>query len=137
MVAGFAAFFIGKAVYRGATPAIGLSDPGALRLVIATSLYCVAVGLFGTALGFIVRSTAGAIGFLVGGLFILPGLAGLLPWQWSKSMTKLLPGSAGDAVTTLQTSTDMLSPGRAGLVLLVWVVGLLIAADYVLRHRDA
>lgn len=42
-------------------PAHHLSDPGALRVVLGTGAYLAAVALIGSAIGWIVRSTPGAL----------------------------------------------------------------------------
>ena len=106
-------------------------------MVLATAAYTMVVGLRGVALGLLLRSTAGAIGVLFGSLLLLPVLAGLLPWSWSATLTKLLPSNAGDAVTSLRGSTDLLSVRAGALVLVLWVVGLLTAAGLAVVRRDA
>jgi ABC-2 type transport system permease protein len=131
------AFFVGKSTYKGVAPAYMLSDPGVVRVIIGTIVYSVSISVMGVALGFLVRSAAGAIAILFATLLIIPGLVGLLPWSAAKSFVKYLPSSAGDAITAINQSGDLLSPTRGLIVLAIWVVGLLIAASLVLQRRDA
>ncbi len=136
-IAACAAFFVGKATYGGIQPELGLSDPGVVRVLVGTVLYTVGVGLFGVALGFLLRGAAAAIGVLFATLLIVPALAGLLPWSWATSLTEVLPSNAGDAVMTLSPSSTLLSPTSGAIVVALWVVGLLVLAGVALRSRDA
>jgi ABC-2 type transport system permease protein len=131
------AFLVGKATYKGAAPAYMLSDPGVARVIIGTIFYSVCVSVMGVALGFLVRSAAGAIGILFASLLIVPQLVGLLPWSAAKSFVKFLPSSAGDAITTIRQTGDLLSPAGGAVVLSIWVVGLVVAASVLLQRRDA
>lgn len=45
-------------------------------------------------LGFIVRSTAGAIAAPVGPLLVLPGIGQVLPTSWKNNMLPYLPSNA-------------------------------------------
>jgi ABC-2 type transport system permease protein len=137
VVSVFGAYFVGKASYGGTLPAISLSDSGAIRVIGGTVLFSVSIGLLGVALGFLLRSTAAAIGILFGSLFIVPALIGLLPWSAATSFAKFLPSNAGDAVTALHRSTDLLSPTSGALTLVAWVAGLLVVSAMMLRRRDA
>lgn len=134
-VTAFVAFFVGRSLFSGTKVALG--DPGVLRVVLATAAYTVVVGLLGLALGFLLRSTAGAIGLLLGSLLLLPALMGLLPWSWAETATKLLPSNAGDSITTLHPGSDLLTTGQGAITLVVWVVGLLALAGAALVRRDA
>lgn len=136
-VAAFTAFFVGQALYTGARGSAAISDPGVLRAVIGAAVYCVGVGLLGLALGFLLRSTAGAIGVLFATLLLIPGLAGLLPWSWSETATKYLPSNAGEAFASLRQASDQLTPWTGLVVFTLWVVAMLAGAGLVLVRRDA
>jgi ABC-2 type transport system permease protein len=135
-VASFIAFFVGKSLYTGPNPA-ALGDPGVLRAIIGNVVYCTGVGLLGIALGFLLRSTAGAIGVLFATLLLVPGLASLLPWSWSDNLTQLLPSNAGDAFASVRQQSDLLSPTVGAVVFLAWIAVMLVGAGLVLRRRDA
>lgn len=138
MTAGaFAAFFAGTAVYRGSFATYAIGDPGVLRAVLAVGFYGCCVALIGIALGFLLRSTASAIGVLVGLLLLAPVLVGLLPGSLGDTLTEILPSKAGDAMMSVTSPDTLLSPGLGFLVLVVWVVALLGAAAATLRRRDA
>jgi ABC-2 type transport system permease protein len=132
-----AAFVVGRATYSGTAPAYSLGDSGVVRVIAGTIVYLVSIGLLGVALGFLIRSAAAAVGVLFASLLIVPALVGLLPGTVADTVTKLLPSNAGDALTSITRSSDLLSPVAGGIVLIVWVVGVLVAAVAVLQRRDA
>lgn len=136
-VASFAVFFAGQAVYAGDGAAYALSDPGVLRAVLGGGVYGAGIVLMGLALGFVLRSTAAAIGTLVATLMIAPGLVGLLPDSVSESIGKFLPSNAGQAFLAVEPSDTLLSPAAGFAVFAAWAIGLLAAAVIVLRRRDA
>jgi ABC-2 type transport system permease protein len=136
-IASFAVFFAGQAVYAGDGATYTLSDPGVLRAVLGGGIYGAGIVLMGLALGFILRSTAAAIGTLVATLMIAPGLVGLLPDAVSESIGKYLPSNAGQAFLAVETTDTLLSPAAGFTVFAAWVIGLLAAAVIVLRRRDA
>jgi len=136
-IASFAVFFAGQAVYAGDGATYALTDPGVFRAVLGGGVYGAGVVLMGLALGFVLRSTAAAIGTLVVTLMIAPGLVGLLPDSVSESIGKFLPSNAGQAFLAVEPSNTLLSPSAGFAVFAAWVIGLLAAAVIVLRRRDA
>ena len=134
-VAVTAAVVAGQAVYAGDLPTVPLGD--ALDVIAGSVVYLVGMGLIGLALGFILRSTAAAIGTLVAGLFIGPGLLNLLPESITDIFMKYLPSEAGSAMMTQVADPDLLSRGAGYAVFAVWVIGLLALAGFLLRKRDA
>jgi ABC-2 type transport system permease protein len=68
----FGNFLAGQAVLTGTAPHASLGQPAVLRAVVLTGLYLGFLGLVGLGLGAAIRSSAGAIGTLVGGLFVAP-----------------------------------------------------------------
>jgi len=114
-----------------------LSAPGVLRAVIGTGVYLALVTLLGSAIGWLVRSTAGGISTLVGLLLVLPAIVGLLPGSISTSLGRYLPSNAGDAFTSSVAKPDTLSPWAGLPVLVAWVLVALAAAAVSLRRRDA
>lgn len=135
-VAAFVTFFAAQATYAGDEATYALTDDGVLRVVFGIGIYGTGVALMGVALGFVLRSTASAVATLIGGLMIVPGLAGLLPDSIGDTVTKILPSNAGSSFTQLTTSSDMLSWGAGLAVFVAWVAGLLAVAGWTLRHRD-
>lgn len=135
--AAFVVFFVGQAVYSGTAPTYSLSDDGVLRSVVGVGVYGAGVVLIGIALGFLLRSTAAAIGTLVGTLMLAPVLVGLLPDSIASPLGKILPSNAGAAFTTVVQNSDRLTPTVGFAVFAGWVLGLLSVAVVVLRRRDA
>ncbi len=131
------ALWLGQAIYGGDLPTMPLSDPGTFEVVLGTTSYVVGVALIGLALGVILRSTAPAIGILVGGMFIGPPLLNLLPDSFSDVVLKYLPSEAGSAMMATVSDPDLLSTGTAYAVFAAWVVGLLVVAGVLMRTRDA
>jgi ABC-2 type transport system permease protein len=136
-IGAFGAFFAGSAVYGGDLPSHSIDDPGVLRAVLFAGVYGGCVALIGIAVGFLLRSTAAAIGVLIGLLMLAPVLVGLLPGTIGDTLTKILPSQAGDAMMSVSSPDTLLSPWLGFAVLVAWVVGLLVIAGVALRCRDA
>lgn len=117
--------------------ALSLGDDGVLRSLVGAGLYLGLVGVWGVALGVLLRSSAGGIAVLVGMMLILSGLTSLLPDSWSDTITPYLPSNAGDAVMSLQQSSDSLGPWEGLAVFACWVAVTLAAAAYRLKRTDA
>jgi ABC-2 type transport system permease protein len=132
------AFFGGmQALSAAGMPTNSLTDDGVLRVLIGAAGYLVAIGIGGLALGVLLRSIAGSIGILIGGVLFAPALASaLLPDSWD-TVLQYLPSNAGASFTTLVPPPGMLSPGAGALVLAAWVVAGLVGAAVSLRRRDA
>jgi ABC-2 type transport system permease protein len=133
----FGAFFAGSVVYSGNLPSYSIGDPGVLRAVLSAGFYGACVALIGIAVGFLVRSTAAAIGLLLGLLMLAPLLAELVPGTAGDTLTKILPSNAGEAMMSVTSHHSLLSPLPALAVLAAWAVGLLAVAAVTLRRRDA
>jgi ABC-2 type transport system permease protein len=114
-----------------------LSAPGVARAVVGSGLYLTVVGVFGTALGWLIRHTAGAIATLFGLLLILPLVIHFLPAQWADDIGTWLPSNAGQAVFTVGSSAlTSLGPWQGFGVLCAWVAVAVIAAAILLPRRD-
>ena len=84
------------------------------------------------------RHTAGAISTIIGIVFVLPILTGLLPSSWGAHINAYLPEQAGTLIThTHEQSGDLLSPWQGFGILCIWTVLALAAAAYLLERRDA
>lgn len=131
------AVIAGQAVYSGSAETVTLADDGVWRVLLGATTYLAGIAMIGVALGFILRSTSGAIGVLVAAVFILPGLLGLLPESFSDSVVKYLPSKLGESMRALNPGDDLVAAGPAFLIFLAWVVGLLCVAAVLVRRRDA
>ncbi|WP_200303379.1 ABC transporter permease [Streptomyces adelaidensis] len=136
-IAVLGAFQLGGLTLMDTDIALGFGDDGVPRALFGAGVYLGLVGMWGVALGALVRSTAGGIAVLAGLLLIVPGLASLLPDSLADNITPYLPSNAGSAMYALEQSSDLLSPG-AGLVALVGCVAVTLAgAAYRLARTDA
>jgi hypothetical protein len=131
LVASFAGFFAGNAVLAERWD-FHLSDPGVLRSVFGAAISLTAISLIGTALGFMVRNTAGAISTLVAILMVLPVVG-----QLSPALGRYVPTRAIDPLVTARVEDYMLRPLPAFLVLCAYVGAAIGGAVLVLRRRDA
>jgi ABC-type transport system involved in multi-copper enzyme maturation permease subunit len=132
------AFVSAQALLSHYRTGFSLSDPGVLRVVIGTGVYLTLVGMIGAALGWIVRSTPGALVAYFAIVLVLPVLFGDALGNWGKEVAQFLPGQAGASFSTsIPESSYSLSPWVGLLVLAGWVAVALAIAAGVLRRRDA
>jgi ABC-type transport system involved in multi-copper enzyme maturation permease subunit len=137
LITAFAAFFVSMLFWTHYGLEAHLGDPGVLRAVIGGGLYVAASGMFGLALGTLLRHTAGAITLAVGLLLVAPSLTNLLPGTWGKDINKYFTANAGQRITEVHHTVGQLTPWAGYLTLTVeWLVPLLIGA-YLMRRRDA
>jgi hypothetical protein len=110
-----------------------LTDPGVLRVVTGTAVVVTCVAALGVALGFLVRSTAGAIATLFGILIVLPMTLG----QFVPEVNPYLPSSAMTSFTSVRPEDDLLGPWPGLLLLALYVVAAVGAAALVVTRKDA
>ena len=138
LIAVLATFGVGMGILSagdGAT--VALTDDGVLRSVLGMAGYLTAIALIGLGLGILLRSVASSIGVLIGGVMVLPTIAGALLPASLDSVLKFLPSSAGAAFTTVTGAGDeVLSPTAGALVLAAWVALTLGAAILAITRRD-
>jgi ABC-type transport system involved in multi-copper enzyme maturation permease subunit len=138
LVATLISFFGVQAVVTGRHLQHGLGDPGALRVVIGTTLYLTLLGVMATGLGALVRNTAGGIALFVGLLFVLPGITAILPASIADSISPYLPLNAGTTVTTVVfEDPHHLSPWGGFAVFCAYTAVAVAAGAVSLLRRDA
>ena len=133
------AFLCAQALLSHYRSGFSLSDPGVLRVVLGTGIYLTLVGMIGGALGWIVRSTPGALVAYFAVVLVLPVLFGDALGNWGKEVAQFLPSQAGASFSTSipESPHYSLSPWVGLLVLVGWVAVALAVAAGVLRRRDA
>lgn len=136
------AVLVGRVTYAGGVPLPDLLSQAVVQGVLGTGLFVAGIAVMGVALGFLLRSTAAGVGILAAGLLVVPALAQLLPGELGDWVVRLLPSNAGaafanEALGMTSRSVDLLSAGAGLAVFLAWVVGILVAAGWALRRRDA
>jgi hypothetical protein len=100
-------------------------------------LFLTAMGLFGLALGAILRSTAGGIAALAGIVFVLPPIVGLLPTSVANSIDPYLPSNAGGAIWTITPDPGTLAPWAGFGIFCAYVAIAFAIAAVLLVRRDA
>jgi ABC-2 type transport system permease protein len=133
----FGSFFVGSAIMHSHL-VISLSEPGFARAVAGAGLYLTVLSLFALAIGGLIRHTAGAISTVIGVVFVLPILSGLLPGSWGAHINAYLPVQAGQLISHAhQQADDLLSPWQGFGVFCLWTAVLLALSAYLLKRRDA
>jgi ABC-type transport system involved in multi-copper enzyme maturation permease subunit len=137
VAASVAAFLVAQAFLSGYRPTYSLSDPDVLRVVVGTGVYLTLIGLLGGALGWIVRSTPGALVALFGVILVLPVLLLLFNGSWAEHVRAWLPTGAGASFSTSLRMPGALAPWPGLVVMVGWVLLTHVAAAVLLRRRDA
>jgi ABC-2 type transport system permease protein len=134
LVACLASFFVSQWVLGdiGAS----LDDGGAVRAILGSAFFLVAIGVIATAVGFITRSTAGGIAAMVALLLILPVFGGLVPVDVVEDLMDYLPSSAGIALYGVGTDAPI-SPLAGFLALCAWMGVAVAVGGVALQRRDA
>jgi hypothetical protein len=132
----FASFLGGTAVPRPPVPRPSLGDPAVLRAVVLTGLYLALTGLIGLGVGAIVRRGAAAAATLVGGLFVLPLLAGAVR---SSGAGRFLPELiAGNSLAAVRPVAGFgWSPWLELGIVALYPALLLTAGGWLMIRRDA
>ncbi|MFZ4150387.1 ABC transporter permease [Streptomyces pseudogriseolus] len=133
-----AGFLVGQASLSGAgAPHLALSDGMALRGILGGGLYLALAGLFGLALGTVIRSTTATVTTLFGVLLIVQAFAPALPGGAGEWVSTYWPPIAGGQIITGYRDPELLGPW-AGLGVMAGCVAVLLAAAFVVfRKRDA
>jgi ABC-2 type transport system permease protein len=136
VAASVVAFLVAQAVLSGHRPTFSLSDGSTLRVVIGTGVYLTLVGLIGSALAWIVRSTPGALVATLAVILVVPILFELVFPSWGTYIAAYLPTGAGQSFSTNLPQPHALSPWVGLGVMVAWVVGGMVAAAVVLDRKD-
>lgn len=114
-----------------------ITETDVLASLLGSAVYLTAVALLGLGIGTLIRSIAGSVAIVTGGLYILPELARMiLPSSWYDTVGKYLPSVAGEALWRPVESPDLLSGPVAAATLAAWVGAALLAGGVALLRRD-
>lgn len=135
----FASFYVGQAFFATKNMDVSLSDEGVLRAVIGAGLFLTACGVFGLAVGALVRNVAGSIAITVGALLVLPTVLNFLPGDWGEAVNNYFLTNAGEQVMRLEggAAATSVGPWVGYGVFWAWIAAILIAAGALLHKRDA
>ncbi len=131
------AFLLGQSIFAGVVPTASLATGGVLRAVLLGGLYLTLLGVWGFALGLILRHSAAAISTFTSLLMVLPIVMLLLPASWQSAASKYLPSELGRAMMSSAPRLDLFSPGVAVTLLVVYVALTTAIGTTLLVRRDA
>ena len=114
----------------GAQPAL------TIRLVAGTGLYLGTIAVLALGIGAVVRDLAGSVLTVLGFLWAMPFVAGLIPVAEVQRLALYLPTSAGLALIAPDDPAAQLTPWGGYAVLLAWTAAVLAGATAALRARD-
>ena len=131
------AFFAANAIFTEHHVNVGIGSPRALRAVVGSALYLTLIGILCTAIGTMIRSTAGGISTFVGILFVLPPVLLLLPDSIDHAINPYLPSEAGNGIAMVLQDAHTFPPWGGFALFCGYVVVAVAAAAVLLRRRDA
>jgi hypothetical protein len=132
-----AGFFASQAILaRHNILQTSFTAPGVTRSIIGGAVYVMLVGVFGLAIGAIIRSTAGGISTFAAIFFVIPPLMNILPTSWNDAISKYLPSEAGRQLFSLHQGAHSLSPTAGGLLFLGYCAAAVAVAAVLLVRRD-
>jgi ABC-2 type transport system permease protein len=138
LVASFGSYLAGNFFLDQKGIGLSLDDPGVLRAIVGGGLYLAVLGIFGLALGLLMRHTAGAVTVGIAVIFVIGGLVGLIPGAIGEWLNKLMPGNAGGAVATVESFDPNLLDPWIGFAVFCGETALLLAvAGLFFSRRDA
>jgi ABC-2 type transport system permease protein len=137
LVAALVGYLASQAIFTQHHVNVPLTHAPALRVLLGTVLYMTVTGVLCTALGTIVRSTAGGISTYVGLLFVLPGISDILPDSIGNAVHPYLPSDAGGAIAQAIPDPHTFSPWGGFALFCGYTVVAIFAAAVVLLRRDA
>src|SRR4051795_13034360 len=94
----FVGYFAGNWFLDREGVGLALTEEGVLRSLFGSGLYMAGLGLLAAAVGLLVRHTAAVLSAVLGLVFVVGQMAGLLPGTVGEWIAKLMPGNAGSRV---------------------------------------
>jgi ABC-2 type transport system permease protein len=131
-----AAFVLGRLVHHGRAHA-WFGDPQVTRIVIGAGLVLAVTGIFGLALGAIIRNTAAGLSVIAAIFIAAPLLLRLALPSGDQGFLRLMPSNAGGALWNAALSPTSLSPWTGFALLCGYTAALVAVAAWRLRHGDA
>ena len=118
---------------------VSLTDGPTLRAAAGSVLYLALIALLSIGIATLVRDSAAAIGVILGLLYLVSILLGVITDpSWRQRIQQIAPSNAGLAIqNTIGLHNLPISPWAGLAVLAGWVAGALIAGGRLLALRDA
>jgi ABC-2 type transport system permease protein len=139
LASSLAAFVLGELLWQahhGRTH-VWFGDPQVTRIVVGAGLVLAVTGIFGLAIGAIIRNTAAGLSTVVGVFFVLPLLLRLALPPSDQGFLRFMPSNAGGALWDAALSPTSLSPWTGFALLCGYTAALIAVAAWRLRHGDA
>lgn len=129
-------FFVGQAALPEGL-GVSLSDPGVLRAVLGAAFYMVFIGMFGFALGALIRHTQGALSVLMAVVFVIMGiLPSVVPQSLQDSVAAYSFTGLGRSLIVVKPVEGVTSPSTALALCLAYLAVVLIPAFILTNRRD-
>lgn len=130
-------FYSSQAIFVQHHVNVTLGSPHALRSLVGAVLFMMMTGTLCTALGAIIRSTAGSISAYVALMFVLPGVSHLLPTDIFNAINPYLPPVAGTGIAAPIPDPYTFSAWGGFALFCGYTLLAVVIAAYMLRKRDA
>ena len=137
LISGLVAFLFSQSILTQHHVQTSLGHAPALRAWVGAALYLAVLGVLALSLGAIVRNTAGGIALFAGLLFVVPGLAAILPTSTQNAINPYLPSNAGTTILAGVHEAHTFSPWGGFALFCGYTVLALVVAAVLLRRRDA
>jgi ABC-2 type transport system permease protein len=137
LISGLVAFLASQSILTQHHVQTSLGHAPALRAWVGAALYLAVLGVLALSLGAIVRNTAGGIALFAGLLFVVPGLAAILPTGTQNAINPYLPSVAGATILSGTRDAHTFSPWGGFALFCGYTVLALVVAAVLMRRRDA
>ena len=134
-----AAFVFGELLWQAhhGRAHVWFGDPQVTRIVVGAGLVLAVTGIFGLAVGAILRNTAASLSTVMGIFFVLPLLLRIALPQSDQGFLRFMPSNAGGALWDAALSPTSLSPWSGFALLCGYTAALVVVAAWRLQHGDA
>lgn len=116
---------------------LGWGSPHVLHLAVAMVWYLVGWSVLGLAAGWLTRSKIGGVAVLVGVMYLLPPLLGLLPERVGQLLIAGLPSSASAAMMSIESAGPLGTPVAGFAIWTAYLVLFTAVSGWVVARRDA
>ncbi len=137
LISGLVAFLASQSILTQHHVQTTLGHAPALRSWLGAALYLAVLSVLALSLGAIVRNTAGGIALFAGLLFVVPGLAAILPTSTQNAINPYLPSVAGTGILSGTRDAYTFSPWGGFALFCGYTLLALIVAAILMRRRDA
>ncbi|MEY9944227.1 ABC transporter permease [Kitasatospora sp. GAS1066B] len=140
-VMAFGSFWLTQAILSHRHIGISISQPGALRCVIASALFPVVCALIGFGLGALIKHSATTVIATVGVLLLLPNLFNSPDKRWICDLHNLMPIAAWERLAFIGGRQQLFGPYPATitgswLTYLIWPLVAVLLPLLLVRRRD-